>query len=32
MFSKLELMNELKRLHEEYALVPVDKACTTLSL
>ena len=30
MFRKPEVINELDRLHEEYVLVPADKACNNI--
>jgi hypothetical protein len=30
MSSKPEVIHELKRLHEEYALVPANKACNNI--
>jgi hypothetical protein len=29
-FSKPEVIHELERLHEEYVLVPADKACNNI--
>jgi hypothetical protein len=29
-FNKPEVIKELNRLHEEYALVPADKACNNI--
>jgi hypothetical protein len=31
-FSKPEVRNELERLHEEFVLVPADKACKNIVL
>ena len=30
MFCKPEVINELDRLHQEYVLVPTDKACNNI--
>ena len=30
MFSKAEMIKELDRLHEEYVLLPADKACNNI--